>query len=244
MATTWDNWIFDPWGNHMKTGPSFVDAAVGRIARRTKVLIEGGYEKIFSLTFETVPEQKLLKAYACYLTTSAYPVVGTLYLSTAKLAFCIINSGSNSNSCKRLQSSPSDINESSCIDFSILLIASAILFIAEYILSNSDSKRYLRNHFNINIIICQWNTFFQCYIILGVKLSMPSIVFIFNMISGCSIITIKNNQFLIIWNRSRHPILGLRAHYCTKFSLMRLHSKKKSNNNNTLQCSNHRKMNT
>ncbi|KAK6940220.1 GRAM domain [Dillenia turbinata] len=73
---------------HLKTGPSFADAAVGRIAHGTKVLTEGGYEKIFSSTFETVPEEKLLKAYACYLSTSAGPVVGTLYLSTAKLAFC------------------------------------------------------------------------------------------------------------------------------------------------------------
>ncbi|KAK6938097.1 GRAM domain [Dillenia turbinata] len=73
---------------HLKTGPSFADAAVGRIAQGTRVLTEGGYEKIFSSTFETVPEEKLLKAYACYLSTSAGPVVGTLYLSTKKLAFC------------------------------------------------------------------------------------------------------------------------------------------------------------
>ncbi|GFS43991.1 FH interacting protein 1 [Actinidia rufa] len=33
---------------HLKTGPSVADAAVGRIAQGTKVLVEGGYEKIFS----------------------------------------------------------------------------------------------------------------------------------------------------------------------------------------------------
>uniref|UniRef100_A0A2P2JT66 FH INTERACTING protein 1 n=1 Tax=Rhizophora mucronata TaxID=61149 RepID=A0A2P2JT66_RHIMU len=76
---------------HLKTGPSFADAAVGRIAQGTKVLAEGGYEKIFSQTFETVPEEKLLKTYACYLSTSAGPVMGVLYLSTAKLAFCSDN---------------------------------------------------------------------------------------------------------------------------------------------------------
>ncbi|KAE8658956.1 GEM-like protein 1 [Hibiscus syriacus] len=32
---------------HLKTGPRFADAAVGRIAQGTKVLTEGGYEKIF-----------------------------------------------------------------------------------------------------------------------------------------------------------------------------------------------------
>ncbi|EOY15388.1 hypothetical protein QUC31_000515 [Theobroma cacao] len=76
---------------HLKTGPSFADAAVGRIAQSTKVLAEGGYEKIFQQTFENVPEEQLLKTYACYLSTSAGPVMGVLYLSTAKLAFCSDN---------------------------------------------------------------------------------------------------------------------------------------------------------
>ncbi|KAE8056980.1 hypothetical protein FH972_013706 [Carpinus fangiana] len=73
---------------HLKTGPSFTDAAVGRIAQGTKVLTEGGYEKVFRQNFETVPEEKLLKSFACYLSTSAGPVMGTMYLSTVKLAFC------------------------------------------------------------------------------------------------------------------------------------------------------------
>ncbi|XP_059636457.1 GEM-like protein 1 [Cornus florida] len=76
---------------HLKTGPSFADAAVGRIAQGTKILAEGGYEKVFRQTFETVPEENLMNSYACYLSTSAGPVMGTLYLSTAKLAFCSDN---------------------------------------------------------------------------------------------------------------------------------------------------------
>ncbi|KAL6573248.1 Cleavage polyadenylation factor subunit fip1 [Orobanche hederae] len=76
---------------HLKTGPSLADAAVGRIAQSTKVLAEGGYEKVFQNTFENVPEEKLLKSYGCYLSTSAGPVVGVLYISTAKVAFCSDN---------------------------------------------------------------------------------------------------------------------------------------------------------
>ncbi|XP_009784889.1 GEM-like protein 1 [Nicotiana tabacum] len=76
---------------HLKTSPSLADAAMGRIAQGTKVLAEGGYEKVFQQTFETVPEEKLFKSYACYLSTSAGPVMGVLYLSTAKLAFCSDN---------------------------------------------------------------------------------------------------------------------------------------------------------
>eukprot|EP01018_Ginkgo_biloba_P005775 Gb_14979 [translate_table: standard] len=76
---------------HLKTGPSLADTAMGRIAQGTKVLTEGGYEKIFRQTFETLPEEQLQKSYTCYLSTSAGPVIGTLYLSTIKLAFCSDN---------------------------------------------------------------------------------------------------------------------------------------------------------
>ncbi|KAJ3704945.1 hypothetical protein LUZ61_008650 [Rhynchospora tenuis] len=73
---------------HLKTAPSFGDAAMGRIAQGAKVIAEGGHEKIFRQTFNVGPEEQLRKAYACYLSTSAGPVMGILYLSTAKIAFC------------------------------------------------------------------------------------------------------------------------------------------------------------
>ncbi|KAG7593161.1 GRAM domain [Arabidopsis thaliana x Arabidopsis arenosa] len=76
---------------HLKTGPSVADAAVSRIAQGTKILAEGGYEKVFKQTFDCLPDEKLLKTYACYLSTSAGPVMGVMYLSTHKLAFCSDN---------------------------------------------------------------------------------------------------------------------------------------------------------
>ncbi|KAK4417106.1 GLABRA2 expression modulator [Sesamum alatum] len=77
---------------HLKTSPSLADGALGRIAHGTKVLAEGGYEKMFRQTFETVSSDEQLKdSYACYLSTSAGPVMGVLYVSTAKLAFCSDN---------------------------------------------------------------------------------------------------------------------------------------------------------
>lgn len=72
----------------MKTGPSVADTAVSRIAQGTKILAEGGYEKVFKQTFECLPDEQLRKTYACYLSTSAGPVMGVMYLSTHKLAFC------------------------------------------------------------------------------------------------------------------------------------------------------------
>ncbi|KAM1064598.1 hypothetical protein ACFX1T_028560 [Malus domestica] len=76
---------------HLKTSPSFVDAAMGRIAQGTKVIAEGGYEKIFRSTFETTPDEQLQNSFACYLSTSASPVMGVLYVSTAKLVYCSDN---------------------------------------------------------------------------------------------------------------------------------------------------------
>ncbi|KAK4393992.1 GLABRA2 expression modulator [Sesamum angolense] len=75
----------------VKTSPSLAEGALGRIAHGTKVLAEGGYEKIFRQTFETVSDEELKDSYACYLSTSAGPVMGVLYVSTAKLAFCSDN---------------------------------------------------------------------------------------------------------------------------------------------------------
>ncbi|CAL4937966.1 unnamed protein product [Urochloa decumbens] len=75
----------------VKTGPSITDAAMGRISQVTKVIAEGGYEKIFHQTFEVAPGEKLKKPYACYLSTSAGPVMGVFYLSNVKLAFCSDN---------------------------------------------------------------------------------------------------------------------------------------------------------
>ncbi|RYR65199.1 hypothetical protein Ahy_A03g011166 [Arachis hypogaea] len=75
----------------MKTSPSFAEAAMGRIAQGTKVLAEGGYEKIFLHTFETVPEERLLNSFACYLSTSAGPIMGVLYISTVKIAYASDN---------------------------------------------------------------------------------------------------------------------------------------------------------
>ncbi|XP_078156929.1 GEM-like protein 1 [Carex rostrata] len=73
---------------HLKTAPSFGDAAMGRIAQGAKVIAEGGHEKIFRQTFNVSSEEQLRKVYACYLSTSAGPVMGILYISTAKIAFC------------------------------------------------------------------------------------------------------------------------------------------------------------
>lgn len=73
---------------HLKTGPNMADTAWGKISQGTKLLTGGGFEQVFRQMFETLPDEKLLKSYACYLSTSSGPVAGTLYISTKKIAFC------------------------------------------------------------------------------------------------------------------------------------------------------------
>ncbi|MQM05397.1 hypothetical protein Taro_038202 [Colocasia esculenta] len=64
---------------------------MGKLAVGTKVLAEGGHDKVFQQTFGILPGEQLRKSYACYLSTSSGPVIGTLYLSTMRLAFCSDN---------------------------------------------------------------------------------------------------------------------------------------------------------
>ncbi|WOL04004.1 GEM-like protein 1 [Canna indica] len=74
--------------NHLKTGTSITDTALSRLSQETKVLAEGGNDKVFQQTFGLFPGEQLQKAYACYLSTLAGPVIGKLYVSTARIAFC------------------------------------------------------------------------------------------------------------------------------------------------------------
>lgn len=72
----------------MKTSPSFSDAAMARLSQGTKVLAEGGYDKVFKQAFQNLAGEKLLHTYACYLSTASGPVIGTLYITNKRIAFC------------------------------------------------------------------------------------------------------------------------------------------------------------
>ncbi|KAI3407862.1 GRAM domain-containing protein, partial [Psidium guajava] len=75
------------WHN-LKTGQSVSGAAWGKVNLTAKAISEGGFESLFKQIFTTEPNEKLKKTFACYLSTSTGPVAGTLYLSTARAAFC------------------------------------------------------------------------------------------------------------------------------------------------------------
>ncbi|KAK8706499.1 hypothetical protein V6N13_050061 [Hibiscus sabdariffa] len=75
------------WHN-LNTGTSMSDAAWGKVNLTAKAITKGGFESLFKKIFATGANEKLSKAFACYLSTATGPVAGTLYLSTARVAFC------------------------------------------------------------------------------------------------------------------------------------------------------------
>lgn len=76
------------WHN-LKTGPSVTGAAWDKVNLNAKAITEGGFESMFKQIFSpSDPNEKLKKTFACYLSTSTGPVAGTIYLSTARIAFC------------------------------------------------------------------------------------------------------------------------------------------------------------
>ncbi|OVA17409.1 GRAM domain [Macleaya cordata] len=91
--------VFNSWTNkaetiahniwqNLKTGPSVYEAVWGKVGLTAKAISGGGFESLYKQTFNTVPNEKLKKTFACYLSTSTGPVAGTLYLSNIHIAFC------------------------------------------------------------------------------------------------------------------------------------------------------------
>ncbi|TKY49175.1 GEM protein 2 [Spatholobus suberectus] len=77
--------------NHLRVSSRPVDAAMAKLIQGTKVIASGGPDKLFQQTFGVFPGEKLLQPYACYVATNSGPVIGTLYVSTKRLAFCSDN---------------------------------------------------------------------------------------------------------------------------------------------------------
>ncbi|KAF7130002.1 hypothetical protein RHSIM_Rhsim10G0002200 [Rhododendron simsii] len=75
------------WLN-LKTGSSVSGAAWDKVNLTAKAMTGGGFETLFKQTFATLPNEKLKKTFACYLSTTTGPVAGTIYLSNIHVAFC------------------------------------------------------------------------------------------------------------------------------------------------------------
>ena len=67
---------------------SVTETMKGKLSLGAKILQVGGVKKVFRRNFSVKEGEKLLKVCQCYLSTSAGPLAGLLFISTDKVAFC------------------------------------------------------------------------------------------------------------------------------------------------------------
>ena len=68
-------------------GPKISETIKGKLSFGAKVLQAGGIDKVFREYFAVDKDEKLLKAFQCYLSTTAGPIAGMLFISNEKIAF-------------------------------------------------------------------------------------------------------------------------------------------------------------
>ncbi|KAI7993759.1 GEM-like protein 4 [Camellia lanceoleosa] len=73
---------------HVSLGPKISETVKGKLSLGAKIIRVGGVEKIFKHNFSIREGEKLSKASQCYLSTTAGPIAGFLFISTDKVAFC------------------------------------------------------------------------------------------------------------------------------------------------------------
>ncbi|KAI3467893.1 hypothetical protein Pfo_024556 [Paulownia fortunei] len=73
---------------HVRLGPKLRETVKGKLSFGARILQMGGVEKVFKQKFNTRDDEKLLKASQCYLSTTAGPIAGLLFVSTNRVAFC------------------------------------------------------------------------------------------------------------------------------------------------------------
>ncbi|KAF5444461.1 hypothetical protein F2P56_033591 [Juglans regia] len=73
---------------HVRLGNKFTETVRWKLRLGAKILQVGGFEKVFKELFSVSEGEKLLKAFQCFLSTTAGPVAGLLFISTKKVSFC------------------------------------------------------------------------------------------------------------------------------------------------------------
>ncbi|KAI4384306.1 hypothetical protein MLD38_002479 [Melastoma candidum] len=73
---------------HMRLRCKFTEAVMGKLSLGARILRVGGMEKVFKHLFDVSVKERLIKASQCYLSTTAGPLAGLLFISTEKVAFC------------------------------------------------------------------------------------------------------------------------------------------------------------
>ncbi|XP_043716157.1 putative GEM-like protein 8 [Telopea speciosissima] len=73
---------------NIRLGPKVSAIMKGKLRLGARILQEGGVEKLFKQIFNVREGEKLLNASQCYLSTSAGPIAGLLFISDENVAFC------------------------------------------------------------------------------------------------------------------------------------------------------------
>ncbi|XP_051148574.1 putative GEM-like protein 8 [Andrographis paniculata] len=73
---------------HVKLGPKLSETVKGKLSLGARILQVGGVANVFKQNFNIRDDEKLLKAFQCYLSTTAGPIAGLLFLSDHRIAFC------------------------------------------------------------------------------------------------------------------------------------------------------------
>ncbi|KAG6468183.1 hypothetical protein ZIOFF_072754 [Zingiber officinale] len=69
-------------------GSKISETAKGKLSLGAKILQAGGVQRFFRQSFTVEKGEKLLHAFQCYLSTTAGPITGLLFVSINKIAFC------------------------------------------------------------------------------------------------------------------------------------------------------------
>ncbi|OMO94856.1 FH interacting protein 1 [Corchorus capsularis] len=73
--------------DHVNLGSKLSETVMGKLRLGARIIQEGGRENMFKQTFGMREGEELLKASQCYLSTTAGPIAGLLFISTEKVAF-------------------------------------------------------------------------------------------------------------------------------------------------------------
>ncbi|XP_073272124.1 putative GEM-like protein 8 [Primulina huaijiensis] len=73
---------------HVRIGPKLSETVKGKLSLGARILQLGGVDKIFKHKFDIRDGEKLFKASQCYLSTTAGPIAGLLFISNHRVAFC------------------------------------------------------------------------------------------------------------------------------------------------------------
>ncbi|CAM0945105.1 unnamed protein product [Alopecurus aequalis] len=72
---------------HVTLGPKLSETVRGKLTLGARILQAGGVEKVFRQWFSVDKNERLVRASQCYLSTTAGPIAGMLFVSTERVAF-------------------------------------------------------------------------------------------------------------------------------------------------------------